>query len=91
MVAARHMIGDEVHEEAQPRSVRTLHERLQLCHASSGLLHEVGIDIVVVLDGIGRARDSLDRIGVIWTDTMGAVVGLGGVLQQADIPYMASP
>ena len=85
------MIGDEVHEEAQPRSVRTLHEGLQLRHTLGGLLHEVGIHIVVVLDGIGRARDSLDRIGVVWADAMGAIVGLGGVLQQADIPYMASP
>ena len=91
MVAARHMIGDEVHEEAQPRSVRTLHEGLQLRHTFSRLLRQIGIHIVVVLDGVGRARYALDRVGVIRTDTVGAVVGLGGVLQQTDIPYMASP
>ena len=85
------MIGDEVHEEAQPRSVRTLHEGLQLRHALSGLLRQIWVYVVVVLDGIGRARYPLDRIGVVWADAMGAVVGLGGVLQQTDIPYMASP
>ena len=91
MVAACHMIGDEVHKEAEPRSVRTLQECLQLGHALGGLLRQIWVYVVVVLDRIGRSRDSLDRVGVVWADAVGAVVGLGGMLQQADIPYMASP
>ena len=64
----------------------TLDEGVQLCLSRVGIFGEVGVDVVVVLDGIGRASLPLHRVGVIGTDALGAVVGLRSVLQQADIP-----
>ena len=80
------MVGDKVHQDLQPCLVGTLDEGVQLCLSRVGIFGEVGVDVVVVLDGIGRASLPLHRVGVVGADTLGAVVGLRGVLQQADIP-----
>ena len=69
----------------------TLDEGIQLCLSRVGIFGEVGVDVVVVLDGIGRACLPLHRVGVVGTDALGAVVGLRGMLQQADIPDVGSP
>ena len=80
------MVGDKVHQDLQACLVGTLDEGVQLCLSRVGIFGEVGVDVVVVLDGIGRACLPLHCVGVVGTDALGAVVGLRSVLQQADIP-----
>lgn len=69
----------------------TFDEGVQLSLSRVWIFGEVGVDVVVVLDGIGRACLPLHCIGVVGMDALGAVVGLRGVLQQADIPDVGSP
>ena len=63
----------------------TLDEGIQLCLSRVWIFGEVGVDVVVVLDSIGRASLPLHRIGVVGANALGAVVGLRGVLQQTDL------
>ena len=63
-----------------------LDEGIQLCLSRVWIFGEVGVDVVVVLDSVGRASLPLHCVEVVGTDALGAVVGLRGVLQQADIP-----
>ena len=91
MIGAGDVVGDKVHQDLQPSLMGTLDEGVQLCLSRVWIFGEVGVDVVVVLDGIGRACLPLHRVGVVGTDALGAVVGLRGVLQQADIPDVGSP
>ena len=91
MIGAGDVVGDKVHQDLQPCLVGTLDEGVQLCLSRVWIFGEVGVDVVVVLDGIGRACLPLHRVGVVGTDALGAVVGLRGVLQQADIPDVGCP
>ena len=85
------MVGDKVHQDLQPCLVGTLDEGVQLCLSRVGIFGEVGVDVVVVLDSVGRASLPLHRVGVVRADALDAVVGLRGVLQQADIPDVGCP
>ena len=91
MIGAGDVVGDKVHQDLQPSLVGTLDEGIQLCLSRVWIFGEIGVDVVVVLDGIGRASLPLHRIGVVGTDALGAVVGLRSMLQQADIPDVGSP
>ena len=62
---------------------------LELLHALGDADGEVGVDIVVVGDGIGGACPTLHDGGVLTGNTVGAVVGLGGVADDARVPDMA--
>ena len=91
MIGAGDVVGDKVHQDLQACLVGTLDEGIQLCLSRVGIFGEVGVDVVVVLDSVGRASLPLHRVGGVGTDALGAVVGLRSVLQQTDIPDVSCP
>ena len=87
-ILPRHVVRHEVDDHFQPRLVRAAHEVLKLLHAVRHVGGEVGVDVVIVLDGVGRARAAFHHGGVVGADAVGLVAGLGGVLEQAREPHV---
>ena len=88
VVLARHMIGHEIHNEAQSGLVGAADEVLQFLHASRHIGGQIGIHIIVVLYCIRAAGLSLDHILAVGLDAVGRIVGLGGVLDESGEPHM---
>ena len=88
-IVAGDMVRHEVHHHLQPRAVSPVHQRLKLSHAPPGVGSQVGVDIIVVLHGIGRACTPLDHGTVVALNAAVGIVCLRGMLQQARKPYMA--
>ena len=53
VIGAGDVVGDKVHQDLQPCLVGTLDEGVQLYLSRVWIFGEVGVDVVVVLDGIG--------------------------------------
>ena len=85
------VVGDKVHQYPQTCSVCPLDEGIKLTLSLVGIFRQVGIDVVVIFDGIGRTSRSLHRVGVVGTNAVVAVVGLGRVLQETDVPDVGCP
>ena len=88
MVAAGYVVGDEVDDHLQAGCVGALHELVKLLHAARYIGGEVGVYIVVVLDGVGGAGLALDGGLVVGADALRAIVGLRGVLNDTGVPYV---
>ena len=86
VVAAGHVVGHEVDDHLQSCIVGALHQLGELLHAARHGGCQVGVHIVIVLDGIGRTCLPLDRSLVVGADAEMAVVGLRGMLDDACVP-----
>ena len=86
MVAAGHVVGHEVDDHLQSCIVGALHQLGELLHAVRHGGRQVGVHIVVVLDGIGRTCLALDCCLVVGADAEVTVVGLRGMLDDTGIP-----
>ena len=75
LILACHMIGNEVDHDLQPCLVATLHESLELLHAVRHIHSKVGVYVVIVGDGIGRASPSLHYERVLAGYAIGRIVG----------------
>ncbi len=63
-------------------------ECVEFLHAAVDVDGQIGIDVVIVFNGVGRAGFSLDDVGIVGRDAVGTVVGGGSVLNDAGQPYM---
>ena len=88
VVAACHVVGNEVDNHLQSCSVGSLHQLGELLHAVGHGGGQVGVYVVVVLDGIGRTCLTFHRGLVVGADAEMAVVGLRGMLDKAGVPYV---
>ena len=88
MVAACHMVGHEVHHHLHPRAVGALYQRFPFVHAVGHALGHVGVDVVVVFDGVWRSGLTFYHIGIVGSDAEGRVVGGIGVLYDAGVPHV---
>ena len=64
-------------------------ECVEFLHAAVDVDGQIGIDVVIVFNGIGRAGFSLYDVGIVGRDAMGAVVCCRGVFNDAGQPYMS--
>ena len=58
--------------------MRPLHQGFQLFHPAGRVVRQIGIDIVVICDGIGRAGISLDHF---------FPAGATGMPDESGVPY----
>ena len=65
-----------------------LHQVLEFLHALRYVFGQVGVYIVIIFDGIGRAGFSLHDGGMAGTDIVAAGIGLCGMLYDAGVPDM---
>ena len=61
---------------------------LELGHAVRHRAGNVRVDVVVVLDGVGRAGLTFHHMGIVGADAVGAVVGALGMLNGSGEPDM---
>ena len=83
-----HMVGHEVDDDLQSRLMTTLHQLLKLLHTLCDVDGQVGVDVVVVGDGIGRAGLSLHDGRMVARNAVGRIVCLRSVAYDAGIPNM---
>ncbi len=86
MVAARHVVGHEVDDHLHPLVVDAGHESLELLHAVLYVGGQIGIDVVVVLYGVGRSGLAFDHVWIVAAYAVTVPVGLLGVLYHAREP-----
>ena len=65
------------------------HQLLKLLHALVDIGSQIGVDVIVVGNGIGRACPTLHNCGMLTGDAIGGIVGLGGVTDHTCVPNMA--
>ena len=76
VVLACHVVGHEVDDHFQSRLVRALQQSLKFSHAVGDVGSQVGVDVVIVLDGVGRAGPALYDSRVVGPDAVSLIVGL---------------
>ena len=86
VVVSGDVIGDEVDDHFESRLVSSVEERFELLHSVGDADGEVRVDVIVVLDGVGRACFSFDHGGMVFADSEGGVVRLCGVFDESCEP-----
>ena len=86
MILASHVVGHEVDDHLQIGLVSTHHQILKLLHALWHLHGQIGVDVVVVLDGIRTAGIALHHCGMILLDAILRVVSLRCMLNETRVP-----
>ena len=87
-VLAGHMVGHEVDDDLQSCLVGTPHQSTKLLHAARHVFGQVGVDVVIVGNGVGRPCASLHDRRVLAGNGVGRVIGGGGVADDSCVPNM---
>lgn len=66
-----------------------LHQLLELPHTAVDVNSQIGVNIVVVGDGIGRTCPTLHDSRMLARYSVGRVVCLGGMADNTRVPHMA--
>ena len=86
VVLARHVVGYEVNEDFQVSTVSALHQVFEFLHTFRYVLGQIGVYVIIILDGVRRSGLALDDGGMVGADIVAAVVSLCGVLDDARVP-----
>ena len=86
LVLTRHMVGHKVNNHLQTSSVCALNECLKFLHTIGHADSKVGVDIVIVLNGVRRTRLPLHNNGIVFSNAEVRITGLGSMLQKSGIP-----
>ena len=90
MILTGYVVGNKIYDNLQTATVSALHQILKLSHTLRYVLGEIRIDIIVVLDGIGRSGFTFHNGRMVGLDIVTAVVSLRSMLDDARVPYMCS-
>ena len=82
------MVGHEVDDNLQPRVMSASHQGLELGNTVGDILGQVGVDVIIIRDGIGAAGMSLDNMFVVTGDTIGRIIRIVSMFYNPGIPYM---
>ena len=88
LVAACHVVGHEVHDHFQVGGMGALYESVKFAQAVFDVDGQVGVNVVIVLDGVGGAGFSLDDGGMVALDAVGSVICLGSVFEKSRVPHV---
>ena len=88
VILAADVVGHEVDDHAHAGVVCTLYKSLELVNAARYVYGEVGVDVVVVGDGVGAAGMAFDYVRGVARYAVGGVVGVVGVLKHTGIPHV---
>ncbi len=87
-VLAGHMVGHEVYYHSHACGVCARYERFEFVHAAWNVDCQVGVDVVVVGDGIGAAGFAFHYVAVVRSDAVFAVVGAVCVFNHPCVPHV---
>ena len=88
MILTCYVVGNKVDDHFQPVAVCTLHQILKFPHASRYVVCQVGVYVIIILDGIWRACFSFHDGRMVGTYIMDSVIRLRGMLYDAGVPDM---
>ena len=88
MIFTRHVIGHEVDDHLHPSLMGSIDKFLPFLHPAVDVDSEVGIDIVIVGDGVGRPCPTLYDGTMLAGNAETGVIGLGGMSDNAGIPHV---
>ena len=71
VILAGYMIGHEVDDDLESCLVRTFHQQFELADAFLRVFRQVGVNVVVVADGVRTASFTLHHIGVVGSNANG--------------------
>ena len=82
------MVGHKVDDDLQACLVGACHEGLKFSHSLFDVDGQVGAHVIVVADGVGRARQTFHHVWITRCDALAAVIGGGGMLDDAGVPHV---
>ena len=85
-VSTRHMVRHDVDHHLQAVLVRARHQRFEFIQTLGRIAGQIGIDIVIILDRIRRARAAFDHVRIVPADAIRAVVGNQRMMRYAGVP-----
>ena len=68
------VVRDYVDDHLEPLFMRPLNQGMKLLQSFCRIDCQVGIHVVIILDGIGRARPTLDHVGIVVGDAVSSIV-----------------
>ena len=86
LVFARHMIRDKVDNHLQPFLMGTFYQVVKLAHTFRNIISNVGVDVVIVGNGVGRTSLTLNNTRCLTWNTESRIVGTGGMAYNASVP-----
>ena len=87
-VLTGNVIGNKINDYLQIGLVRTSHKRLKFSHSIANIHGQIGIDIIVVLDGVGRTRDAFDHVRIVFGNAVRRKIGHGGMFNHSRVPHV---
>ena len=88
VIFARHMVGNEVDNDLHAHIMDACHELLKLLHAIVHINRDVGVNVVIVSNSVGRSRQSFHNGGMLTRYPILAVVCCSGVANNTREPHM---
>ena len=90
VILACHVVGDKIYNNFQSGTVSAMYQILELLHSFRHIGCQVRIYIIIILDGVGRARFAFHDGGVVGPYVEATVIRLRCMLDNACIPDMGS-
>ena len=91
VIKPRYMVGHEIHNDAEASLVGTLDKAFKLSQSCRYACGNVRGYIIVVLNGIGRTRLTLNNSRMVGRYAIKRIVCLGSVLNEARVPDVRGP
>jgi hypothetical protein len=88
VILSRNMVRYEIHQGFQPAAMCTGNEFFELFHAFRYVVGQIGINIIIVFDGIRRSGFSFHYGRVVGTYAIFAIIRPGGMFRDTGIPDM---
>ena len=86
LVFARHMIRDKVDNHLQAFLMGAFYQVFKLAHTFRNIISNVGVDVVIVGNGIGRTCLTLNNTRCLMWNTESRIVGASGMAYNASVP-----
>ena len=88
MVLAGHVVWHKIDDDFEPGIVCTAYQRLKLGHAVGHAFGQVGVDIVIIGDGVWRPCLAFHNRWMVGRQPIPGVIGLRGMANDSRIPHM---
>ena len=86
LIFARHMVGNEVDNHLQAFLMGAFYQVFKLAHTFRNIISDVGVDVVIVGNGIGRTCLTLNNTRCLTWNTESRIVGASGMTNDTSIP-----
>ena len=86
LVFACHMVRNEVDNHLQAFLMGAFYQVFKLAHTFRNIISDVGVDVVIVGNGVGRTSLTLDNTRCLTWNTESRIVGASGMTNDTSVP-----